>query len=81
MILQNGLGQTMAFLCAKGTNKHTIMLEIIRSWVARCMNIAGRDDREFIHSISSMDQNTYLETQQETLRLLEWVKRYANAGL
>mgnify|MGYP000985804818 CR=1 FL=1 len=81
MILQNGLGQTLAFLCSKGTDKHTIMLEIIKNWVARVLRVSNQNDREFIRGISAMEQSQYLEAQQEVLRLLEWVKRYANAGL
>ena len=36
---------------------------------------------EFIGGLSKMDQDKYLAAQKETLALLEWVKRYANAGL
>jgi CRISPR/Cas system CMR-associated protein Cmr5 small subunit len=31
--------------------------------------------------ISEMSQSEYLHMQEETLALLEWVKRYANADL
>jgi len=36
---------------------------------------------DFIKELSGMDQIKYLTAQKETLALLEWVKRYANAEL
>ena len=43
---------------------------------------ATKKDRiKFIKELSEMDQQKYLTAQKETLALLEWVKRYANAGL
>ncbi|HHO74856.1 MAG TPA: type III-B CRISPR module-associated protein Cmr5 [Deltaproteobacteria bacterium] len=81
MILQNGLGQSMAFLIAKGTDTHTTMFEIIQEWLdnAKCISSAGGKD--FIGKLSEVEQSKYLLAQKETLKLLEWVKRYANAGI
>ncbi len=83
MILQNGFGQILAFLLAKGKAKHIKMLEIIKGWLTnkRIGLAEGNDLKEFIENINQMSQQEYLSAQEETLRLLEWVKRYANSFL
>ena len=40
-----------------------------------------KERAEFIKELSEMTQPKYLTAQKETLALLEWVKRYANADL
>ena len=91
MILQNGFGQVLAFLLAKGTDedlkqkkndKNIEMLKIIREWLVDRVGYAkGVNLKEFIKNISQMSQQEYLSAQEETLKLLEWVKRYANSFL
>lgn len=91
MILQNGFGQVLAFLLAKGTDKdlkqkkndkNIEMLKIIREWLVDKVGYAkGGDLKEFIENINKMSQQEYLSAQEETLKLLEWVKRYANSFL
>jgi CRISPR-associated protein Cmr5 len=82
MILQNGFAQTLAFLAAKGTDKHNTGFSIIKSWLVRrniVEDLPGNVD--FLRNISRMDQKKYLHAQRETLAMLEWLKRYANAEL
>ena len=91
MILQNGFGQVLAFLLAKGTDKdlkpkkndkNIEMLKIIREWLVDKVGYAkGGDLKEFVENINEMSQQEYLSAQEETLKLLEWVKRYANSFL
>lgn len=96
MILQNGFGQSLAFWIAKGTkdnhikndDKHIIMFDIIVKWLSFKGGdidnnyIEKKTNRaDFIMAISKMEQEQYLTAQNETLALLEWVKRYANADL
>ncbi len=90
MILQNGFGQILAFLLAKGTDKdlkqkkndkNVEMLKIIREWLVKKGFAKGANEEEFIRSINDMTQQEYLAAQEETLKLLEWVKRYANSFL
>ncbi len=88
MILQNGFGQALAFWLSKGTDKHIAIFGMIKEWLSY-----ERDDVknsfvkktenfvDFIKELSGMDQIKYLTAQKETLALLEWVKRYANADL
>lgn len=91
VILQNGFGQALAFWYAKGKDKsedkHHVLLNIIMRWLClkngdvqnafqACGNI-----QDMVRTLSGMDQKQYLAAQKETLALLEWVKRYANALL
>ncbi len=88
MILQNGFGQALAFWVSKGKDEHIAMFTIIKEWLSY-----KRDDvqnkfmretastAEFLDAISKMQQSEYMSAQKETLALLEWVKRFANAGL
>lgn len=82
MILQNGFGQSLAFLQAKGKDKHKQGFSIITSWLVQCKIVSDAPrDVEILMQISSMDQKNYLHAQKETLAMLEWLKRYANAEL
>ena len=99
MILQNGLGQALAFWLAKGTDKnlkikeedkHVVLFDMIWQWLPYekddVQNRFVEKDKaktrtDFIGQLSGMDQIKYLTAQKETLALLEWVKRYANAEL
>ncbi|WP_373500894.1 type III-B CRISPR module-associated protein Cmr5 [Desulfococcus sp.] len=92
VILQNGFGQALAFWFAKGKgdgeDKHQVILDIIQKWL--CLK-EGDIQNEFIDAckptkamviaLATMNQEAYLAAQKETLALLEWVKRYANALL
>ncbi len=96
MILQNGFGQALAFWMSKGTDKnlrvnqddkHIVLFDMIKKWLSfqgndfRNTFVEGAKTRvDFIRHLSTMDQNQYLDAQKETLALLEWIKRYANAG-
>jgi len=95
MILQNGFGQTLAFWLAKGTkdgringnDKHILLFDIVKDWLSLKdkdirNNFASSGERVgLMREISEMQQNKYLSAQSETLSLLEWVKRFANADL
>jgi len=87
MILKNGFGQTLAFWVAKGKGEHIRMFDIIVEWLSyKKDDVANSfakstNKTEFLKEISKMSQNQYLLCQQETLKLLEWVKRFANAKL
>ncbi|MEI7450779.1 MAG: type III-B CRISPR module-associated protein Cmr5 [Desulfomonile sp.] len=85
MILQNGFGQALAFLLAKGSTEknahHRQAFDIVALWLKKrgIITKAARD--EVMQEISSLPQGDYLRAQEETLAILEWLKRYANAGL
>ena len=90
VILQNGFGQALAFWYSKGkgnqTDKRQIILDIIMNWLCRQDGDVKNEfiqpcntTEEMVTALSSMSQQEYLAAQGETLALLEWVKRYANA--
>lgn len=99
MIMQNGFGQTMAFLAAKGSkinkqnkkiefikqDKHYQAFIIITDWLkddaVKIIPAGLVDEKEILMFISTMKQASFLQGQKETLAMLEWLKRYANAGL
>ena len=97
IILQNGFGQAIAFWLSKGTDKdlkvknedkHIVLFDMIKEWLhyekddVKNSFVEKTETRsEFIKQLSGMDQTKYFAAQKETLALLEWVKRYANAGL
>ena len=81
MILQNGFGQALAFWIAKGKDEHITMFNIVKEWLCQNKFAEGRTTTDFIRNITQMGQRKYLVAQKETLALLEWVKRFANAGL
>ena len=81
MILSNGLGQTLAFLLTK-KDKQKKTFNIIKEWVQSSENkfdIQGKSEMEFLTAFSEIDQRKYVDMQDETLRLMEWLKRYARA--
>ncbi|MDY6822368.1 MAG: type III-B CRISPR module-associated protein Cmr5 [Thermodesulfobacteriota bacterium] len=89
MILQNGFGQALAFWLSKGKGEHMAMFNIVQEWLTYQKEdvkndfVQPNDDSPtaFIKAISGMPQQEYLTAQKETLALIEWVKRYAKAGL
>lgn len=90
MILQNGFGAALAFLAAKSSDKnlqfdrkdkHYAALKIILVWLVDRKLLPAGSEREQIMAISKMSQQHYLRAQRETLAMLEWLKRYANAAL
>jgi CRISPR-associated protein Cmr5 len=80
MILQNGFGQALAFWAAKGKDEHIALMTIVRDWFNKDNSMfQSKSIQEFLEKISESSQDEYFSAQQETLYLLEWVKRYANA--
>ena len=90
VILQNGFGQALAFWFSKvkgnQSDKHQVLLDIIMKWL--CLKDGEVENtfiqpcqttKEIVAVLSSTSQQKYLAAQRETLALLEWVKRYANA--
>jgi CRISPR-associated protein Cmr5 len=85
MILTNGLGQTLAFLLSKKSGKEKQVFDIIKKWL--CREMSGDDEFgkaplseiDFLKKFNKLSQQKYLAAQHETLKLLEWLKRYARA--
>ena len=74
----------------KEEDKHIVLFDMIWKWLPyekddvknRFVEKEKAKTRtDLIRQLSEMNQIKYLTAQKETLALLEWVKRYANADL
>lgn len=86
MILQNGFGLSMAFLLAKRDEKYKEVYKAVKEWVTKkCELTKGLFTQEnigeevFIQALNKMEQREYLAVQDEAVKILEWIKRYAAA--
>lgn len=85
MILQNGFGQTMAFLLSKckgktdEKDKHFFTFTTIARWSERVNKKVPSEKSDFFEAVSSLEQADYLRLQGEALKMLQWLKRYARA--
>ena len=85
MILQNGFGQTMAFLLSKcGGNtdpndKHYFTFDAVAKWSNLVYDNVPCDAAGFFKAVAELQQDEYLTLQEETLMMLQWLKRYARA--
>ncbi|MFV9646819.1 MAG: type III-B CRISPR module-associated protein Cmr5 [Desulfobacterales bacterium] len=85
MILQNGFGQTMAFLLSKckgkteKKDKHFFTFTTIARWSERINEKVQPERSGFFEAVSSLEQTDYLKLQEEALKMLQWLKRYARA--
>ena len=88
MILENGFAQTMAFLLSKcageirepATNKYYFTFQTIAGWSREInANIPKDDHWAFFKAVSTLEQRDYLAVQEEALKMLQWLKRYARA--
>ena len=85
MILQNGFGQTMAFLLSKckgkedDANKYFFVFKAIAGWSERESDKISSEPSGFFEAVSQLHQSEYLTLQEEALKMLQWLKRYARA--
>lgn len=87
MILQNGLGQTMAFLLSKCdknekrqiSNKHFFTFNAIAKWSHINNSKIPENPMGFFQAVAGLEQSEYLPLQEEALKMLQWLKRYARA--
>ncbi len=75
--------------------KYLILLKIIKDWkrlkdimISENKIIDNKieqnkelDFKDFILNLTKLEQKKYLEIQNEVIKLLEWVKRFANADI
>ncbi len=82
MIMSAGMGQTMAFLRAKGKNdgwnEHNILYQQISDWVVKHLGSESKDLLYLVHQESS---EVYRQATTEALAFLVWLKRFAEAEL
>jgi len=81
-ILTNGLGQTMAFLKAKGKgepgDEHEILYQHLANWLKKQLKVNG-DLLDWI--VNTANSQQYRLATMEALALLQWLKRFAEAEL
>jgi len=77
MVLKNGLGQSLAFIKSKNDKKYDNMYTTLNDWLIE-MKLVKEDTFREIHT---MDSRKYMQIQAESIRFLEWIKRYENAGI
>ena len=86
MILNNGLGQALAFLLADGKEPSKELYKDVQEW------LQGESDAdhprriyagsgELIKLLMGGNRSQYLQAQDETLKLLVWMKQFADAYL
>lgn len=89
-ILQNGLGQALAFQLADNENKTGTdrlpsghLYDCIQGWLSDRKHppkIYDPDD-ELIQQLVEGDRTHYMRAQAETLKLFNWLKKFADAWL
>ncbi len=79
LVLTNGLGQTLAFLRAKG-NEHTTLLEHLSTWTMSQV-APGASERDLLTWVLNNDSAAYRRATAEALAYLTWLKRFAEAEL
>jgi len=86
LILQNGLGQTLAFLLAdakgKGAERNApgLLYDRLQQWLCREQAIYPEEDG-LMHQLINGDRRHYLRAQEEALALLGWMRKFAEAWL
>jgi CRISPR-associated protein Cmr5 len=80
MLLQNGLGQSLAFLLSKGDEKAARGLyEDISGWLIGERRIYSGN--KLIEAVMEGDRREYMAAQEEALELSGWLKRFADATI
>lgn len=78
-VLTNGLGQTLAFLRAKGGAEKTLY-DHLSAWVLGRVRSEG-EDGSLLEWLLTQDSAVYRRATVETLAYLNWLKRFAEAEL
>lgn len=82
LILNNGLGQALAFLRAKDKNSRNSaywnLYKHISIWLGLRIR-SNQNDTEFLEWIVEQNSAQYRYARQEALDLIIWIKRFAEA--
>jgi CRISPR-associated protein Cmr5 len=80
MLLQNGLGQSLAFLLSKGSEDAPRRLYgDISGWLIGERRIYSGNG--LIEAVMEGDRRRYMAAQEEALELSGWLKRFADATI
>jgi CRISPR-associated protein Cmr5 len=86
LVLTNGLGQTLAFLKAKGKNdpadEHTVLFRHLSRWVlSQVAPSSPATNGDLLQWVLQNDSASYRRATVEALAFLTWLKRFAEAEL
>jgi len=90
LILTNGLGNTLAFLFSKAKNHHLETIVIISNWLYKLEgqkeeikkdNVQQKIDQIMKKFVLDVDVEKYMYYTDETLRLINWLRRFSDAML
>jgi len=86
LVLTNGLGQTLAFLKAKGKNdpadEHTVLFRHLSNWVlSQVASSTPASNGDLLQWVLQNDSAAYRRATMEALAFLAWLKRFAEAEL
>ncbi|BBM69949.1 type III-B CRISPR module-associated protein Cmr5 [Rhodothermus marinus] len=86
LVLTNGLGQTLAFLKAKGkndpANEHTVLFRHLSNWVvSQVAPSPTASNGDLLQWVLENDSVAYRRATTEALAFLTWLKRFAEAEL
>lgn len=86
LVLTNGLGQTLAFLKAKGKNdpgdEHTVLFRHLSEWVLNQVAPGTTSSNgDLLEWVLDHDSAAYRRATTEALAFLTWLKRFAEAEL
>lgn len=82
LVLTNGLGQTLAFLRAKGKGKPNapqMLYDHLSEWVMD--EVAPGQPDSLLEWLIKQDSATYRRATTESLAFIVWLKRFAEATL
>lgn len=84
MIQSNGFGQAMAFYYSKREKFHAygLIYQMVEDWLCRTGQVyanAPNASPRLLKAITGHDQMMYRRAQAETLALMVWVKKFAEA--
>lgn len=87
MILQNGLGQTVAFMMSKAEGKeksaHGMVLGKLAEWLIDKRGIldnpGGKPTERLMCALLKVSRDRWLRAQEEALAFSVWLKRFAEA--
>jgi len=84
-VLQNGLGQAIAFLVAKSTSQSHQLYDLLQEWLCgpctddRPCRIYGGQDLGLMRQLIDGSSDEYYRAREECLALFEWLKKFADA--
>ena len=90
LILTNGLGNTLAFLFSKAKDHHLETIAIISNWLYKLEgrkeeikkdNVQQKIEQIMKKFVLDVDVEKYMYYTDETLRLINWLRRFSDAML